>query len=348
VVVVDYPRPLAKALPGALFLDGRLVARDGPPPASRVAVLAHETAHLWWPNRVPSRGPGGSALHEGLAEFAACRVVSAVLGPAAAEARWQALRDEYLAASEAMLSAGVSLVHQGRGGDYGRALRYARAAWVVRMLAARVGEKSFHEAMAGILAERWELSWEGLVTALSTTSGVDLGPFRATWIEQPGHPDLRITRQPGPVSAVLHNAGGGGGELPIAARCPDGRAPVLKWVAVPPGEDRPWPGTLDGDCELVVDPAGQFLDGPRGPAALPGLTLGRAWGFPVVTAVTEGSQADAAGLRRGDLIVAVDGQIQDETRVDALVRRLGKGSPVSLRVRRGEVELNVDFQPPAS
>jgi len=341
VIVVDYPRPLAKALPGALFLDRRLVERNGPPPASRVA-------HLWWPNRVPSQGPGASALHEGLAEFGACRVVRGILSSAAEEARWQALRDEYLAASESMLVAGVSLVHHGRGGDYGRALRYARAAWVVRMLAARVGEQAFREGMAGILAGRWELSWEGLTTALTTTSGVDLGPFHAHWIAQPGHPDLRIGLEPAPHPPVLRNAGGGGGELPVASRCAHGTPSAIAWVAIPPGEARPWPASLSPGCSLVVDPGGQFLVGSRGPAALPGLTLGRAWGFPVVTAVADGSQADDAGLRQGDLIIAVDGQPQDETRVGALVQRLSGGVSLRLRVRRGQGELEIVFQPPGS
>lgn len=346
VIVVDYPRPLAKALPGALFLDRRLVQQNGPPPAGRVAVLAHEAAHLWWPNRVRSRGPGASALHEGLAEYAACRAVGSILGAVAEEARWQALRDEYLAASEAMLGAGVSLIHPGRGGDYGRALRYARSAWVVRMLAARVGDKAFREGMGGILAERWELSWDGMMAAMTATSGADLRSFQATWIAQPGHPDLRISRPPASRSPVLSNTGGGGGELPVVSRCHDGSAPVTVWMVIPPGEARPWPGSLPPFCRLVIDPQARFLVGPRGPDALPGLTLGRAWGFPVVTAVTDGSEADAAGLRQGDLILAVDGQVQDESRLDALVRRLSRGSSLRLRVRRGQGELEIVFQPP--
>ncbi|MCZ6833788.1 MAG: PDZ domain-containing protein, partial [Acidobacteria bacterium] len=99
-------------------------------------------------------------------------------------------------------------------------------------------------------------------------------------------------------------------------------------------------------CSLVVDPGGRFLVGSRGPAALPGLTLGRAWGFPVVTSVADGSQADVAGLRQGDLIVDVDGQPQDETRVNALVRRMSSGISLRLRVRRGQGELVIVFQPP--
>lgn len=348
VIVVDYPRPLAKALPGALFLDRRLVQRNGPPPASRVAVLAHEAAHLWWPNRVRSRGPGASALHEGLAEFGACRVVGVVLGSAAEEARWQALRDEYLMASEAMVAAGVSLVHHGRGGDYGRALRYARSAWVVRMLVARVGENAFTEGMAGILAGRWELSWDGLTQALVATSGAELGPFHSTWIEQSGHPDLHISRPDASGPTVLRNVGGGGGELPVATRCHDGTPATMAWVAIPPGEEQPWPSVLAPACHLVVDTDSRFLMGPRGPDALPGLVLGRAWGFPVVTSVADGSQADVAGLRDGDLIVEVDGQPQDESRVDALVRRMAGGSSLRLRVRRGQGELEIVFQPPGS
>jgi regulator of sigma E protease len=68
----------------------------------------------------------------------------------------------------------------------------------------------------------------------------------------------------------------------------------------------------------------------------------------VVTAVADGSQADDAGLRQGDLIIAVDGQPQDETRVGALVQRLSGGVSLRLRVRRGQGELEIVFQPPGS
>jgi hypothetical protein len=348
VIVIDFPRPLAKSLPGALFLDESLAVRNGPPPASRVAILAHETAHLWWPNRVRSEGPGASALHEGLAEFAACRVVAGVLGEIAGEARWQALRDEYLAASEAMQVAEVTLVNQGRGGDYGRALRYARSAWVVRMLAARVGDGPFRAALAGVLEQRWPLSWAGLIEGLQETAGMELTAFHDGWIDGSGHPDVQVEPAVEGVAPVLINQGGGAGEVPVQSFCAAEATSEPLWVHLSPGEKLSWMAPLEPGCRLVVDPGGKFLNGSRGPQAPAGLILGRAWGFVVVTAVTDGSPADTAGLKEGDLIVAVNGQPQDEKRLAELVRSLRSGPDLTLRVRRGQNKLDLQFVPPGS
>ncbi len=107
-----------------------------------------------------------------------------------------------------------------------------------------------------------------------------------------------------------------------------------------------WQSTLGPGCRLEIDPAGIFLNGFRGPDALPGLILGRAWGFLAVTAVEDGSPADTAGLRVGDLIVAVDGQPQDEQRLEELLKNLRSGPPLALRVRRGQGVLDLTFLPP--
>ena len=83
MVVVDFPRTLAKSFPGAVVLDRRLALRDDPPPAGRLAILAHEMVHLWWPNGMRVTGPGAGALQEGLAEYGSSRAVGDILGPAA-------------------------------------------------------------------------------------------------------------------------------------------------------------------------------------------------------------------------------------------------------------------------
>jgi putative serine protease PepD len=68
----------------------------------------------------------------------------------------------------------------------------------------------------------------------------------------------------------------------------------------------------------------------------------------VVTAVTDGSPADTAGLKEGDLIVAVNGQPQDEKRLAELIRSLRSGPDLTLRVRRGQNKLDLQFVPPGS
>jgi S1-C subfamily serine protease len=71
----------------------------------------------------------------------------------------------------------------------------------------------------------------------------------------------------------------------------------------------------------------------------------RAVGLPerdglLVRAVADGSPADHAGLRRGDLIVAVDGSETD--RLDALHNALDSGAAtIELAIVRGAEDLNV-------
>ena len=59
----------------------------------------------------------------------------------------------------------------------------------------------------------------------------------------------------------------------------------------------------------------------------------------VVMAVTTGSPADASGLQRGDVIVAVDGrELDDSANLAELAEHTPAGGKVELTVRRGGAE----------
>ena len=66
-----------------------------------------------------------------------------------------------------------------------------------------------------------------------------------------------------------------------------------------------------------------------------GITVDARAGSPTIISVLDGSPADKAGLRAGELILAVDGVRVDRSTTDELVRRVRgePGTPVELRIR---------------
>ncbi|MFV1959716.1 MAG: M20/M25/M40 family metallo-hydrolase, partial [Planctomycetota bacterium] len=61
-----------------------------------------------------------------------------------------------------------------------------------------------------------------------------------------------------------------------------------------------------------------------------------------VASIVDGSPADAAGLRAGDVVLAVDGEPTKDLRVyEDVLRKYGPGDVIRIRVRRGEEELEV-------
>ena len=337
VVMLDFPTPSATAFPGALLVDERLARGDEAPPAGRLAVLAHEAAHLWWGNAVEAgAADGGATMMEGLAEFGACRAVGEIAGPEAESARWAALRDEYLLASEAAAAASATVL---RGYEpFGRGLRYARAAWLIRMLRARVGAPAFAAALGRLRSAPRPAGWEELLAAAGAAAGVPLDDFRRHWLEAARHPDpvLEVAAAT-PGSVRVANRSAGAGEIPVAFAC-GGGAPLVVFVSLTPGATSVTalpPSVAARDCQAHIDPGGEFLLGPPGPPPAPGLILGRGWGFPVVRSVRPGSPAERAGFRGGDLVIGVGDRPLAERDADWLQRELAAGRSVLLRIRRG-------------
>jgi hypothetical protein len=341
-VVLELPAPLARAYPGVVILDARLVAERAGSEESRAAILAHEVAHLWWGNRVAAAGPGGASLFEGLAEFAALEAVARVKGEEAAERLWEALRREYMLASELLADGRVSLLTDGPESAM-RPLRYARAAWVIRMLAERVGEAPLSRVLAARLATARPLGWDALLEDLESDAGLDLAAFREGWIASSGHPYLLAESDAQGGTITLHNGGRGGGEVAVAIECA-GSSRLDAFVAVPAGERRPLAlPEAPPSCAVRIDPRGRFLHGPRGPAPPPGLVLAPAWGHAAVRHVVAGGVAERAGLRQGDLILAARHQPVDETDLETLTRDLRAPDPLLLKVRRGLEVLEITW-----
>jgi S1-C subfamily serine protease len=69
-------------------------------------------------------------------------------------------------------------------------------------------------------------------------------------------------------------------------------------------------------------------------------------GAVVVASVLPGGPAAQAGLRSGDLIVAIGGSaVQEPTQVIAAVERAGVGRPLSLTINRNGTVLKVEVVP---
>jgi carboxyl-terminal processing protease len=106
-------------------------------------------------------------------------------------------------------------------------------------------------------------------------------------------------------------------------------------------------GAVRGMAQSVADPNTRFEPPREHAASMEGFS-GRFEGIGayldlrdgrlVVAAPIEGSPADAAGLRAGDAILAVDGAPTEGWSVDTAVARIRgpAGTPVTLTVRRGE------------
>ncbi|MFQ5768535.1 MAG: M1 family aminopeptidase [Acidobacteriota bacterium] len=342
VITLDLPLPLAKAFPGLLILDRRLASGPMVPPAGRIATVAHEAAHLWWANHVGLEGPGAASLQEGLAEFGAARALGDILGEASEAAHWRTLRNEYLLSSEGMVEAGISLT-SGDDRPFRRAVRYARAAWVIRMLQARVGAQAFHLALVRFTRAGDPLTWEKLLAALERLASVDLTFFRSGWVSGTGHPDLYLRTDPHTGRITAWNRGQGGGEVPVQIRC--GREGVARtvYLSLRPGQSRELPGVRDPGCHVEVDPQGLFLHGGSGPRPVPGLTLAAAWGHPVIRAVAPQSRAARSRLEAGDLVLEADHEPLNEADVEKLMNMLTKRDRVHLRIRRGNVEMEKTY-----
>lgn len=113
-------------------------------------------------------------------------------------------------------------------------------------------------------------------------------------------------------------------------------------------------GGLQGMME-ALDPYSSFVDGETyremeeakaGKTADPGIVLSRRYGYAYVVSTVPGSPAHKRGLRTGDLLETIDGQMTAEMSLwEARKRLLGdEGSSVSLRVIRARRSIPVPVE----
>lgn len=115
-----------------------------------------------------------------------------------------------------------------------------------------------------------------------------------------------------------------------------------------PGEDSFFredvAGTREFDYETLFDAAGLSLtEVQKGSAALGFLAVQAFDGPVVVESITTGSDAEAAGIRKGDVLLSMNGQAL-ETPPDDYLEVMKPGQTVKLQVQRGKESLELAFK----
>ncbi|PKO90081.1 MAG: peptidase M1 [Betaproteobacteria bacterium HGW-Betaproteobacteria-12] len=185
--VVASPLPTGFGMPTLTYL-GESVLRL---PFIRQTSLGHEILHNWWGNGVYVDYPRGN-WSEGLTTLMADYAFKAAESPAAAAA----MRQGWLRDAAALPAAEQPALRQFRGRTHGAdaAVGYGKAAMLFVMLRDRLGEAAFQRGIRDFWTRQQfrVAGWADLQTAFEAAAGQPLGPFFATWLDQPSLPAIRL------------------------------------------------------------------------------------------------------------------------------------------------------------
>lgn len=221
--LVEVPRELAqKASFNAATVQGFAFVNSNAfnVPASAFNALlewyGHEFSHMWWPNTVALKRPGGRYMEEALAEYGGLRVVETLAGAAVAE---QYRRGGY--PPDPIYSALEYFKLVGAGFDYKLAdlprgseaqnIAYNKGFLIWDMLARELGRERFRRVLHSI-TRRYalrELTWDEFWRAIEAGAGArDLSWFYEQWFERKGAPEWQLEwKQEGPgVSGAITQA----------------------------------------------------------------------------------------------------------------------------------------------
>jgi hypothetical protein len=206
--LVEVPRELAqKAYFNAATVQGFAFVNSNAfnlPASEFKAILewyGHEFSHLWWPNTVAIKRPGGRYMEEALAEYGGLRVVETLAGAAEAEAfrRKGYQPDPIYSALEYFKLVGAGFDHKLADlppGQKSRDLAYNKGFLVWDMLAREIGRENFRRILHTI-ARRYafrELTWNEFWHAIEAGAvGRDLKWFYEQWFERTGAPEWQLT-----------------------------------------------------------------------------------------------------------------------------------------------------------
>ena len=170
-------------------------------PGGNLALFAHEMAHGWWGNRVPTTGEGSIMVSEALAQYSAVVAIEEVEGPAAATEFLRFSREGYNRMQSAW---GVfemwrddksKPLSQLESGGWQHNLADAKGHWVYHMLRRRVGDEIFFGTLRQLIETHAgnPMSLDDLRAAfVANAPDTSLEAFFAQWLDRAGAPIIDL------------------------------------------------------------------------------------------------------------------------------------------------------------
>jgi aminopeptidase N len=222
----------------------------------RAAVIAHETAHMWFGDLVTMRWFNDVWMKEVFANFMAAKIANPSFPDVNHELRF--LYQHYPSAYEVDRTEGANPIRQelanlNEAGSLYGAIIYQKAPIVMRQLELLMGAAAFRDGLREYLKSHafGNATWPDLVSVLDAKTPVDLVAWSRAWVDEPGRPavetDLDI--QDGKI-------------LQLRLRQRDARGRGLVWpqrlsvVAGGPQETKIFDVMLDGPDTAITDASG--------------------------------------------------------------------------------------------
>jgi hypothetical protein len=215
LTVSPIPGVFGQGFPGLIYLSTLAYFKSPPgvkPGASNElffedVLLAHETAHQWWGNRVMAATYRDNWLMEALANYSALLFLEKKRGRHAMETMLESYRDQLLAknpAGQVVESAGpivlgtrLATAQEPRGWH---TITYGKGSWIIQMLRGRMGDPQFF-AMLMELSKRYDRKtitteeFRKLAAEFLPPKSDDpeLESFFGQWVYSTGIPELKLT-----------------------------------------------------------------------------------------------------------------------------------------------------------
>ena len=214
----------------------------------RASVIAHETAHMWFGDLVTMNWFDDVWTKEVFANFMAAKIVHPAFPELDHDLRF--LTAHHPSAYAVDRTAGANPIRQPlenlrfAGTLYGSII-YQKAPVVMRHLEARVGEELFRDGLREYLAtySYGNATWPDLIAILDARSDQDLEAWSRVWVDEPGRPTIRVTR--------------------------DGDDALLT-PSDPTGQDRVWPQSLSVRFGSAAESQVFDIELGRDPVRIPG------------------------------------------------------------------------------
>ena len=200
--------PVAMESPGVMYVSEPLLQRAADPADDHVAaVLAHETAHLWFGCLVEGGWWDDLWIAEAMASYLAYEAAAAVLGQPDAWAEFAMAGEMFAYQADSLPSRlPVSSPVQTAADALTRpaSITYSKGTAVLRQLAALIGPDAMRAGLHDYLTRyAWSATTlSDLIGCWSAVSGRDLTSWAAQWLQQPGVNTLRPQITIGPDGVI--------------------------------------------------------------------------------------------------------------------------------------------------